>query len=128
MRIDRTPLRESEFAALTRDYEDTKKLYSSLTARQQEASMAASLTRRDLGERFRVIEPAQLPERPAGQSRRNALFLALALAAGISVSLGAAVEYRDHSLRSETDVMIGLRLPVLAAIPNLRATTGRRSR
>lgn len=128
LRVDRTPLRESEFAALTRDYEDTKRLYSSLTSRQQEASMAASLTRGDLGERFRVIEPAQLPERPSGQSRRNALFLALALAAGISVSLGAAVEYRDHSLRSEADVLIGLRLPVLAAIPSLRTTTGRRSR
>jgi len=127
-RVDNTPLREAEFAALTRDYEDTKKLHSSLTSRQQDAAMAASLQRKDLGDRFRVIEPAQLPEKPFGQSRSNALLFALALAVGISVSLGAFVEYRDNSLRSEEDVMVGLRLPVLAAIPNLRTTVTRGSR
>jgi uncharacterized protein involved in exopolysaccharide biosynthesis len=127
-RIDLTPLRESEFAALTRDYEDTKKLYSSLTSRQQEAAMQANLQSKDLGDRFRVIEPAQLPERPFGQSRRNSVLLVLAIAAGISVGLGAFVESRDHSLRSEEDVMVGLRLPVLAAIPNLRTTVTRGSR
>lgn len=121
-RVDVTPLRESEYAALTRDYEDTKKLYSSLTSRQQEAAMAVNLNRKDLGDRFRVIEPAQLPERPTGQSRTNALLLALAMAAGFSVCLGAVVEYRDNSLRSEQDVMASLRLPVLAAIPNLKPT------
>ena len=125
-RVDISPLRESEFAALTRDYEDTKKLYSSLTGRQQEASMAANLQRKDLGDRYRVIEPAQLPEKPFGQSRRNTLLFALAIAVGLSVGLGALVEYRDNSLRSEDDVMVSLRLPVLAAIPNL--TTARRSR
>jgi len=127
-RIDVTPLRESEFAAITRDYEDTKRLYSTLTVRQQDASMKANLERQDLGHLFRVIEPAQLPERPFGQSRRNSLMFALALAVGLSVSLGAAVEYRDHSLRSEKDVMVSLRLPVLAAIPNLRTTPMRGSR
>jgi len=127
-RIDRTPLRESEFAALTRDYEDTKKLYSSLTGRQQEAAMAANLQRKDLGDRYRVIEPARLPERPFGQSRRNALLFALAIAIGLSVGLGAFLEYRDSSLRSEEDVMVSLRLPVLAAIPNLRTTPTRASR
>jgi len=69
-----------------------------------------------------------LPERPFGQSRRNSLMFALALAVGLSVSLGAAVEYRDHSLRSEKDMMVSLRLPVLAAIPNLRTTPMRGSR
>jgi len=124
-RIDNAPLRESELAALTRDHEDTKKLYSSLTSRQQEAEMAANLQREDLGDRFRVIEPAQLPEKPFGQSRRNALLFALALAVGISVSLGAFVEYRDDSLRSEADVSASLRLPVLAAIPELSQATRR---
>jgi len=124
-RIAVAPVRESEYALLTRDYEETKKLHSSLTQEQQKATMASSLARNDVGDRFRVVEPARLPEKPFGQSRRNALLFALALAVGISVSLGAFVEYRDDSLRSEADVSASLRLPVLAAIPELSQATRR---
>ncbi|MEW5983891.1 MAG: hypothetical protein AB1806_16180 [Acidobacteriota bacterium] len=127
-RIDATPLRESELATLSRDYEDTKKLYSSLLARKQEASMAANLERKNIGDRFRVIEPAQLPQRASSKSRRSQLLLGLMVALGVSVALGAFIEYRDTSVRTETDVAAVLHLPVLAVIPDLRSPAIRRSR
>lgn len=127
-RIDATPTRESELTTLSRDYEDTKKLYSSLLARQQEAAMAANLERKDVGDRFRVIEPAPLPQRASSKSKRSQLYLGLLAAFGLSITLGAFVEYRDTSVRTEADITATLGLPVLAVIPDLRTTATPRSR
>ena len=90
--------------------------------------MAANLERKDLGDRFRVIEPAQLPQRPSGQSRTSYLLFALILAAGVSAGIGGLVEYADSTLRSEDDVTVSLKLPVLAAIPDLSARAAQRLR
>ncbi|MDO8834242.1 MAG: hypothetical protein Q7V01_01545 [Vicinamibacterales bacterium] len=127
-RIDATPMRESELASLSRDYEDTRRLYSSLNQRQQEATMALDLERKDLGDRFRVIEPARLPEKPFSPSRRNYFAAGLLAALLFSVCLAAVVEYRDSSLRTEDDIISSLRLPVLATIPVLNRTAPGRSR
>jgi len=121
-------VRESELVALTRDYEDTKRLYSSLAQRQQEASMAANLERKEIGDRFRIIEPARLPEKPFSPSRRNYFAAGLLAALGISLSLAAAVEVRDTSLRTEDDITVSLHLPVLATIPVLNRPAAERSR
>jgi polysaccharide chain length determinant protein (PEP-CTERM system associated) len=127
-RVDATPMRESELAALSRDYDDTKRLYSSLLQRQQEATMAADLERKDIGDRFRVIEPARLPEKPFSPSRRNYLVVGLLVALAFSLCLAAVIEYRDSGLRTEEDVVGSLRLPVLASIPVLNQTAPGRSR
>lgn len=127
-RIEATPVRESELATLNRDYEDTRRLYSTLLQRQQEATMAADLERRNIGDRFRVIEPARLPEKPFSPNRRNYFLIALLISFGFSVSLGVVLEYRDSSLRTEEDITGSLRLPVLATIPVLNGTAHGRSR
>jgi capsular polysaccharide biosynthesis protein len=88
--------------------------------------MALDLERKDLGDRFRVIEPARLPEKPFSPSRRNYFAAGLLAALLFSVCLAAVVEYRDSSLRTEDDIISSLRLPVLATIPVLnRAAPGR---
>lgn len=126
-RVDAAPVREAELATLTRDYDDTKKLYSNLMARQQDASMTVNLESKAIGDRFRIIEPAQLPEQPIGQSRRASLLIGLLASLALSMGIGAMAEWRDSSLRSELDITVGLRLPVLATIPILNRTApGRR--
>jgi uncharacterized protein involved in exopolysaccharide biosynthesis len=127
-RVDATPMRESELAALTRDYEDTKRLYSSLLQRQQEATMAADLERKEIGDRFRIIEPARLPEKPFSPSRRNYLAVGLLVSFFFSLGLAVVVEYRDSAMRTEEDIVAGLRLPVLATIPVLNRVPSGRSR
>lgn len=127
-RVDAAPLRESELATLGRDYDDTKKLYSSLLVKRQEAGMAANLEQKEIGDRFRVIEAAQLPEMASSKSRRSQFLLALLAAFGLSVGLGAFIEYRDSSVRTESDITGTLGIPVLAMIPDLRKTAPYRSR
>ncbi len=127
-RVDAAPLRESELATLSRDHDDTKKLYSSLLVKRQEAGMAANLEQKEIGDRFRVIEAARLPEMPSSKSRRSQFLLGLLAALGLSVGLGVFIEYRDSSIRTESDITATLGLPVLAMIPDLRRTAPHRSR
>jgi polysaccharide chain length determinant protein (PEP-CTERM system associated) len=127
-RIEAMPVREAELSALTRDYDDLKRVYSTLVQRQQEARMAADLEQKAIGDRFRVLEPARLPERPHSPNRTNIFAGALFVALVLSLGLAAAVEYRDSSLRDEHDVIASLKLPVLATIPVLNGTVSPRTR
>lgn len=45
-------------------YEVLQETYKALLTKSQESRMVANLERRQIGEQFKVIEPARLPERP----------------------------------------------------------------
>ena len=50
-------------------YEVLQETYKALLTKSQESRIAASLERRQIGEQFKILEPARLPERPVGPSR-----------------------------------------------------------
>src|SRR5262249_37526164 len=116
-RIAAVPTHESELTELMRDYETLQKTYTSLLARREDSKTAADLERRQIGEQFKILDPAREPERPISPKRLQ-LDLAGALA-GLALGLGltALLEYRDSSLKTEDDVAQVLMLPVLALIP-----------
>ncbi|HZF05659.1 MAG TPA: XrtA system polysaccharide chain length determinant [Patescibacteria group bacterium] len=118
-RLENTPKREQELAILTRDYDTTKDLFKSLLAKRGEADMAAELEQRQKGENFRVIEPARLPERPAGPNRFRLLLVGLALAIGASGAAVVLAEQVDTSFRRVDEIRSALPLPVLSAIPRI---------
>ena len=119
-RIEATPVRESELAALTRDYETLQMSYRSLLQKKEESQISANLERRQIGEQFKIIDPARMPEKPASPDRPR-LYL-IALLAAIASGLGAAAlaEFFDKSLRTEADVRAALNLMVLATVPMMR--------
>jgi polysaccharide chain length determinant protein (PEP-CTERM system associated) len=127
-RISATPSVEAELTALTRDYETVRKGYEDLLAKQEESKVAGALEQRQIGEVFRVIDRARLPESPVSPKRFR-MNLAGALA-GLLVgfSLVAFLDYRDNGLRSEDDVLSVLSLPVLASIPWIETAQDRRRR
>jgi polysaccharide chain length determinant protein (PEP-CTERM system associated) len=116
-RVADTPALEAELTALTRDYETVQKGYESLLAKQEDSKVSAALERRQIGEVFKVLDRARLPEGPASPNRL--LINLLGALAGLTVGFGliAALEYRDNGLRSEDDVLSVLHVPVLASIP-----------
>ena len=79
-RIENTPRREQEAAQITRDYESTRELFRSLLSKRGEAEMAADLEQRQQGEHFRIIDPATLPDRPAGPNRFRIVLITTVLA------------------------------------------------
>jgi len=118
-RLENTPKHEQELAILTRDYDTSKELFKSLLTKRGEADMASELELRQKGENFRVIEPARLPERPAGPNRFRLLLVGLALAIGASGAAVVLAEQVDTSFRRVDEIRSSLPLPVLSAIPRI---------
>ena len=68
-RIPAAPLREAELTALTRDYETFQSSYRSLLQKKEESQMSANLEKRQIGEQFKILDPARMPEKPASTNR-----------------------------------------------------------
>jgi uncharacterized protein involved in exopolysaccharide biosynthesis len=119
-KVDVVPTRESELVELTRDYSTLQEAYSSLLKKREDAKLATNLERRQIGERFKILDPASLPEGRYNQKQR---ILALAGGAGVGLACGVLLvgflEYRDDSFKSEADVLRALSLPVMALIPSM---------
>jgi len=128
-KVDVVPTRESELVELTRDYGTLQTAYMSLLTKREDSKIAANLERRQIGEQFKILDPASLPERPFNQTQRIAL---IGSGAGVGLGLGfllvAFLEYRDSSLKREEDVVRVLSLPVLALVPVMASVRERRSR
>jgi uncharacterized protein involved in exopolysaccharide biosynthesis len=120
-RLDAAPIREAELTELTRDYETIQQIYRGLLAKREDSKMAANLEQRQIGEQFRVLDPARAPSRPFSPNRT--LLNLIGVAAGLVIGLGAtaALEYLDMTLKTEDDVRLLLGLPVIATIPLLTA-------
>jgi polysaccharide chain length determinant protein (PEP-CTERM system associated) len=116
-RVEAAPTRESELVALTRDYDTLQKSYASLLAKREDSQISANLERRQIGEQFKVLDAARLPEKPSSPNRP--LINAVGALVGLGIGLGLAIllEYKDTTLKSDADVAVTLMLPVLAAVP-----------
>ncbi|NOT44991.1 MAG: hypothetical protein HOP14_10360 [Acidobacteria bacterium] len=116
-RIEAAPTREAEMTDLMRDYQTMQDNYQSLLNRSQESRIAADLERRQIGEQFRVVDPARLPIRPFSPDRLRINLMGSFAGLALGVALIGLLEYRDTSLRTDDDVVMSLALPVLAVIP-----------
>jgi polysaccharide chain length determinant protein (PEP-CTERM system associated) len=116
-RVQSSPAVEQQYKELTRGYQAALDTYNDLQKKRDQSAMATDLERRQEGEQFRVLDPANLPDKPSFPNRL--LFALSGFGGGLAIGLALAFvfEMQDTSLRSERDVESVLRLPVLATIP-----------
>jgi len=116
-RVAGSPGIEEEYKQLTRDYDTAQKFYDDRLANRKQAEMQLAAVQEQQGETMSVLIPADLPDSPSSPNRL--LFSGGGLAGGLMLGLGLALwlEMRDTSLRSETDVVAALDLPVLSQVP-----------
>jgi polysaccharide chain length determinant protein (PEP-CTERM system associated) len=119
VRLQASPAVEQEYKELTRDHETALAFYNQLLMKRSQSVMSTDLERRQEGEQFRVTDPATLPDAPSFPNRP--LFALGGFGGGLALGLGLAflLEMQDTSLRTERDVEVSLRLPVLAMIPSI---------
>jgi uncharacterized protein involved in exopolysaccharide biosynthesis len=64
-------LSHAELAALALDVDLAKDFYKSLVMKKQESNLSTNLERRQIGEQFKLLDPARIPERPFAPNRQG---------------------------------------------------------
>jgi polysaccharide chain length determinant protein (PEP-CTERM system associated) len=125
-RIEAVPAIESDWAALTRDYDTHQDAYKELLQKSDAAKLSVDLERRQIGEQFRILDPAGVPVHPIGSGKMQVNAVGFLAGLLIGVGLAALMEFRNAVYRSEADVVDVLDLPVLALVPFLETVVHRR--
>jgi uncharacterized protein involved in exopolysaccharide biosynthesis len=117
-RVENTFVRNQELESLTRDYEVTRRKYQALLDKKLEAQLSQSLEQRQKAERFRVIDPASLPQAPVRPNRPLSYAVGLVISIGLAIFLPILLGQLDTSFHAPEE-FTNLAIPVLAVIPQL---------
>ena len=120
-RVDVAPALESELTQLMRDYETMQTTYTTLLKKSEDAKVASNVEERQVGQQFKIIDPARVPERPTSPDRLRMNLIGLLFGLGFGLAFAGLLEYRDTSLRTEEDVLVSVSLPVVALVPTVIA-------
>jgi polysaccharide chain length determinant protein (PEP-CTERM system associated) len=116
-RLDETPLVEQRVAALAREHDVERERYQKLADQHQAALLREDLERRNAGEQFVVLYPAQRPQAPV--SPNIPLVLGAALVAGVIVggALAFGREFADRTIHDAHTLQQTYQRVVLEEVP-----------
>ncbi|MBM4337459.1 MAG: hypothetical protein FJ108_16355 [Deltaproteobacteria bacterium] len=116
-RIENTPRRAAELDHLEQQYKNINESIRTLQLKQVDAEIGKTIETNNKGERFRVVESAEIPTSPISPNRP--VWFTAGTLLGMMFGLGLLVlrEMSDRSFHSVMDVQNSLGLPVLAAVP-----------
>ena len=126
-RLNLTPVREQQLAAITRDHDQSRANYESLLNKKMQSEMATSLEKRQEGEQFRIIDPPNFPQKPYWPNRFKFSLIGLAFGMLLAVGIATWVETIDERIYSQKDLESVTPVPILIAIP-LLATASEQGR
>ena len=131
-RVEDTPANEQKLTDLTRDYDITRQNYQSLLEKKLNAKLAQNLEKRQKGARFRVVDPANFPERAFKPDRPMIVLAGVAGGAVVGVGFILLLEILNPAFRKPEDFIGVLDYPVLVSIPmfavNRKESSARRSK
>ncbi len=116
-RLEKTPELEPEYLVLIRDRDTSGQKYQDIRSRLLEAKVSEGLEVQRKGERFSLIDPPSLPEKPDKPNRLAIVLLGFILAVGGGLGSGAAAESLDHSIRSPEQLAQLTHMFPLAVVP-----------
>lgn len=116
-RLLKSPQVERKYRDLSRDYENALAKYKEVKAKQLEAELAESLERENKGERFSLIEPPLVPEKPSKPNRIAILFLGFIFSLAGGVGTVAVAEALSDAIRDVGGLMQATGEPPLVTIP-----------
>ncbi len=114
--IANAPVIEKEYNKLMLENAMAKQKYTELSSKYNSAEVAQGMERSDSAEKFRIIDPAQLPEKPDSPNRIAILLISLVLALGAGTGVAAVIENLDDSVKSQEALQRLTGVPVLSVI------------
>ncbi len=118
-RVEAAPKREQQLLTLTRDYDNTRQNYQDLLGKKLEAQLSQNLEKRQEGERFRVLDPANLPEKPHRPNRIKIILLGIVGGLGLGTGLVFLLESLFPAFHSLKSLQSNLDIPIIMAIPEI---------
>jgi hypothetical protein len=116
---DRPPLEQSEMSQLTSELERVESRYSSALAKVEDASLAMELSRLDITQRLRVVDPPVRPVAPVTGMKQAIISIGIFVALGSMMMIGlvALVMFLDKTVTTVGQVKAHFGLNVLATVP-----------
>lgn len=118
-RIENTPRREAEIEHLEAQYKNITEAIRTLQLKQVDAEIGRQIETTSKGERFRVVESAEIPTSPVSPNRPVWFVAGTLLGMMLGLALLVFSEMSDQTFHSVNDLQNVLGLPVLAAVPEL---------
>jgi succinoglycan biosynthesis transport protein ExoP len=130
-KLNAAPIREQQELELTRNYDTSKQHYLALLDKSFNIAMAADLEQNQKAERFRVLDPARVPEKPVKPPRRRLLLMAGVFAFGLSILGVVAKQELSPMVKTEAELksLLPIGVRVWGFIPRIElASEARRAR
>ena len=118
-RTEAAPGVEETYKGFIVDRTNTEAKYQDMMKRVMEAKVSQGLEKEQMGEKFTLIDPARLPEKPIKPNVPAVLLIGLFLGIGAGVGNASLKESGDQSVRTPGQLTRALGLPVLGAIPRI---------
>jgi hypothetical protein len=116
-RLETTPAVEPNYLDLVRDRENSSQKHREITSRLMEAQVSAELEVQRKGERFSLINPPELPEKPDRPNRLAIQLLGALLAVAGGLAAGVLADNLDRRIYTADQLGRAMRSIPLAVIP-----------
>ncbi len=116
-RIEASPRVEETYKALLADRTSIQAKLDDMMKKTMEARVALGLEKEQMGERFTIIDPARLPERPVKPNVPAILLIGFFFGVGAGAGTATFKERNDQSVRNPKVLTDLMRLPVLVTVP-----------
>ncbi len=117
--IAAAPVREAEWNALTRDYDELRRHYDYLVSQNLQASSVEHLERKQKGSKFKIVDSAGFPDKPYKPNFLQIMLMAIAVGVGGGAGLVFIKDFLDTSFKEASEIEGYLDLPVVTSIPYL---------
>lgn len=118
-RMEAAPGVEEGYRILGGERNNLQVKYDDLMKKHMETKVASGMEKGQLGERFTLIDPARMPEKPVRPNIPAILLIGLFLGIGSGVGAASLREYSDQSVRSGEALTKATGFPVLGSIPEI---------
>jgi polysaccharide chain length determinant protein (PEP-CTERM system associated) len=118
-RIDNTSVRGIELTKISRTYDITLRKYQDLLAKGLESQLSENLEKKQKGEQFDILDPANFPIKPLRPNRPMIILLGLMGGLAGGILLAFVWDNLDTSFKRADEIAGIVNLPVLATIPAL---------
>ncbi len=118
-RTEAGPRVEETYKGLLVERTNTETKYQDMMKRVMEAKVSQGLEKEQMGEKFTLIDPARLPEKPVKPNVPAVLLIGLFLGIGAGVGHVSLKESADQSVRNPGQLSHAFGLPILGALPRI---------